>query len=39
MSHTLSNYLVLGFLATYLTNFVKIGETHASLAIFIARWC
>ncbi|MDN4999317.1 MFS transporter [Bradyrhizobium sp. GCM10027634] len=37
MSHTLSNYLVLGFLATYLTNFVKIGETQASLAIFIAQ--
>ncbi|RXG97472.1 hypothetical protein [Bradyrhizobium vignae] len=37
MSHTLSNYLVLGFLATYLTNFVKIDETHASLAIFIAQ--
>jgi MFS transporter, MHS family, proline/betaine transporter len=37
MSHTLSNYLILGFLATYLTNFVKISETHASLAIFIAQ--
>lgn len=37
MSHTLSNYLVLGFLATYLTNFVKVSETHASLAIFIAQ--
>lgn len=37
ISHTLSNYLVLGFLATYLTNFVKIDETHASLAIFIAQ--
>lgn len=37
MSHTLSNYLVLSFLAIYLTNFVKIDETHASLAIFIAQ--
>jgi MHS family proline/betaine transporter-like MFS transporter len=37
MSHTLSNYLVLGFFATYLTNFVKIDETHASLAVFIAQ--
>lgn len=37
ISHTLSNYLVLGFLATYLTAYVKLGQTPASFAIFVAQ--
>lgn len=37
MSHTLPNYLVLGFFATYLTEFVGISKQDAGLAVLVSQ--
>lgn len=37
MSHTLPNYLILGFFATYLTRFIGMDKSDVALAIFISQ--
>ncbi|EIC86044.1 MFS transporter [Serratia sp. M24T3] len=37
MSHTLSNYLILGFFATYLSRFIGLDKSDVALAIFISQ--
>lgn len=38
MSHTLPNYLMLGFFATYLTTFVGMAKSDAALAVLISQF-
>ncbi len=37
MSHTLSNYLILGFFATYLSRFIGLDKSDVAMAIFISQ--
>ena len=38
MSHTLPNYLILGFFATYLTTFVGLAKTDAAMAVLVSQF-
>ncbi|MFH8135772.1 MFS transporter [Pantoea osteomyelitidis] len=38
MSHTLPNYLMLGFFATYLTTFIGMAKPDAALAVLVSQF-
>ena len=38
MSHTLPNYLILGFFATYLTTFVGLAKPDAAIAVLVSQF-